>query len=124
MGDGRATILVVVVAVAVLTVVDQNLVEEALAGDAYTISIDGAGQVGLVVAGCRGVTGDREADPVFLGGSGSQLDAVRQRVDAVRGGGVGRGVQARLGLGDLRGLDLQALREVGLVGELAGVGGQ
>ena len=36
-GTVGATILVVVVAVAVLTVVDQNLVEEALAGDAYTI---------------------------------------------------------------------------------------
>ena len=124
MGNGRATGLVVARAVGVLAVLSQDLVEEALAGSQLVVPVDGAGQVGLVVAGGCRVTDDREADPVFLGGPRGQLDAVGQRVDAVRGGGVGRGVQASLGLGDLRGLDLETLGEVGLVGELAGVGGQ
>ena len=123
MGNGGATGLVVARTVGVLAVLSQDLVEEALAGN-RDITLRRAGQVVLVVAGGRGVTDDREADPVFLRGLGGQLDTLGQRVDAVRGGGAGRGVQAGLGLGDLRGLDFQALGEVGLVGELAGVGGQ
>ena len=64
-----------------------------------------------------------EADPELSGLTRIEVDSVGQGVDAAACGCVCSTSEAGLGRGDLSGLDLKALGELGLVRQLAGVTG-
>ena len=123
LGDGnRATGLVVVFTVVVLTAFCDDLVEEAIAGGGNTVGVELTFEVLDVVASGRLVTLDLEANPELSGLTRIEFHSVGQGVHAVSGSDGGCAGQACLGRSDLRGLDLKALSKVGLIRELAGRG--
>ena len=121
-GHVGAAGLVVVDTVMVLACLSVDLVEEAKAGGGDSLGVELAFESGLVVASCCGVELDVEADPELGGLAGLNLDTVCQSVGAVCSGCVCSTSEAGLGRGDLSGLDLKTLGELGLVREDSGRG--
>ena len=121
LGDGnRATGLVIVFAVVVLTALSNDLVEEAIAGGRDAIGVELTFEVLDVVASGRLVALDLEADPELSGLTRIEFHSVGQGVHAVSGSDGGCASESCLGRGDLGGLDFEALSKVGLIRELAG----
>ena len=121
-GHVGAAGLVVVDTVMVLARLSVDLVEEAKAGGGDSVGVELTFESGLVVAGCCGVELDVEADPELGGLAGLNVNTVCQSVGAVCSGCVCSASEAGLGRGDLSGLDLKTLSELGLIGEDSGRG--